>query len=255
MTANSRRFGVFLIFLLALASAPGSVGAVVTTALADTYVSSATSTQNFGPAQTLNVSNGSIALIRFDLSSLPAGTTADRIVKATLQVWVNLGSPSAGGSVDVYQVSKTWDGSSVTYSKRPPYLASPKSTKALTAGGTNFSLEIDVTQQVKSWASTPAGNYGLAVVAAGATNVFFDSKENTGTSHPPILDITLGSGKTFAVCLNGSVTNQCTCGGHQLLSKVSGGNCQVTSESGPCGAMQAGMASDRPLASCCVCAP
>ena len=255
MTADPRRFRIIVIFLFALTLVSGSVRAVVTTALGDTYVSAATPTQNFGPAQTLNVSNQSIALVKFDLSSLPAGTNANQILKATLQLWVNLGSPSPTGSIDVYPISKAWEGASVIYSNRPPYLATPKSTKTLIAGGSNYFLEVDVTPQVKSWATTPASNYGLAVVATGSTSVFFDSKENTGTSHPPILDITLGSGKTFATCLNGSVTNQCNCGGRQILSKVSGGSCQVTSESGPCSAVQAGMASDRPLASCCVCAP
>ena len=64
--------------------------------------SGASPAQNFGPAQTLNVSSQSIALVRFDLSSLPA-------------------------------------------------------------------LEVDVTQQVKLWVTTPVSNYSLAVVAAGAT--------------------------------------------------------------------------------------
>jgi hypothetical protein len=255
MTADLRRIRIAGIFLLTLAAVSGSAEAVVTTALGDTYVSSATPTQNFGPAQTVNVSSQSIGLLRFDLSSLPAGSNANQIAKATLQLWVNLASPNATGSIDVYQVSKNWDGGTVTYNNRPTYLTSSKSSKPLIAGGSNYALEVDVTAQVKSWVTIPASNFGLAVVATGATNLFFDSKENMGTSHLPVLDITLGGGKTFAVCLNGSVTNQCNCGSKPLLSRVSGGNCQVSSDSGPCGAVQAGMTSDHPLASCCVCGP
>jgi len=243
-----------VILFLCLASWASSVRAVVTTAVTDTYVSSASPAQSFGSASTLNVNSQSIALVKFDLGSLPDGLIANQIVKATVQLWVET-TPAASGSINIFQISKAWDGASVTYGNKPPYLGTPKTTRALITGGSNYSLEADVTEQVKAWVTTPASNYGLALVAAtAATNVSFDSKENTVTGHPPILDITLTSGKSVAVCLNATNSRLCTCTG-KLISRVSGGSCAASSDSGPCNAMAAGMAADHPLASCCVCAP
>src|SRR5436305_13473382 len=246
-----RRLAV--IFSLALFLSVGAAEAVLTTTTGDTYVSAATPGQNFGPAATLNVNGQSIALLRFDLSSLPAGTVASSVSRATLHLWVNGASSNPTGDVSVQPVAADWNGTAVTWSTKPASLTSPKVTRTLRPRGSNYYLEVDITDHVKLWLSTPAKNFGLAVAAAPpALNVVIDSKESTG--HPALLDITLGAWKTIAVCLNGTEFNTCTCPG-KLLNKVKGGSCQVTSETGSCGAVQAGMTADRPLASCCVCAP
>ncbi|HSS78283.1 MAG TPA: DNRLRE domain-containing protein [Thermoanaerobaculia bacterium] len=240
---------------LALFPSLNAAQAVVTTTIVDTYVAATTPTQNFGSAETLNVNSQSIALIKFDLSSLPGGTTANSISKATLHLWVNTASPNPAGDVNVFPIAADWNGTTVNWTTKPANLGTPKATKTLKAGGSNYYLEVDVTDHVKLWLTTPAKNFGIAVVAATPSlSVVFDSKENTTTSHPAILDTTLFSGKTFAVCLNGTQSNTCTCPGKQL-NKVTGGSCQVTSETGTCGAIQAGQTINRPLASCCVCAP
>jgi len=86
--------------------------------VADTYVSGANPTLNFGALANLNVgnsANGNVALLKFDLSVLPAAG----IAKATLRVFVNkVGTP---GSIDVLQVSSPWAEGAIT-GQFPPAL-------------------------------------------------------------------------------------------------------------------------------------
>src|SRR3979490_1111797 len=55
----------------------------------DAHVSLTRSTTNFGTLANLYVGNGNTALLQFDLSTLPAGTTASQISHATLTLSVN----------------------------------------------------------------------------------------------------------------------------------------------------------------------
>jgi len=59
------------------------------TVAGDAYVNSAHATTNYGGLSNLYVNSSGTALIQFDLSSLPAGTTASQIGKATLKLFVN----------------------------------------------------------------------------------------------------------------------------------------------------------------------
>src|SRR5262245_36465015 len=55
-------------------------------------------------------------------------------------------------------------------------------------------LIVDVTPAVRAWLDGALENHGLVLSANPAgVSVEFDSKENTGTSHEPQLEITLGS--------------------------------------------------------------
>ena len=54
----------------------------------DTYVSSSSPSSAYGTLPFLNVGNGSSALVQFDLSPLPAGTTSANITKANLILYV-----------------------------------------------------------------------------------------------------------------------------------------------------------------------
>ncbi len=70
-------------------SATGAAHATDATVAADTFVTSAHTLTNYGGLSNLYVGNGATAMVRFDLSSLPAGTTASQIARATLKVYVN----------------------------------------------------------------------------------------------------------------------------------------------------------------------
>ena len=157
---------------------------------ADTHTNTALPANNFGAVPTVNVGGGATGLLRFDLGTLPAGTTAARLVKATLVLHVNrVGAP---GAVDLHPVNGHWTEAGVTGTNLPPSGGNSLLGLSLPAAG-NF-MAVDVTAQVKHWITNPATNFGWAIapaLSAPGTVAFFDSKENTATGHVARLDITL----------------------------------------------------------------
>jgi hypothetical protein len=164
----------------------------------DTYVSATSSPGNFGSVASVWVAHTpapaeeyNFALLQFDLSTLPAGTTAATVAKATLTLYVEApsGSYKLAGTFGVQLVGGPWSEGTVTYNSRPSLGAVVASN--IPAGPGNMFVAVDVTAEVQEWLNgTP--NYGLALVpGAVGTTIRFDSKENTTTSHPAQLDITL----------------------------------------------------------------
>jgi hypothetical protein len=151
----------------------------------DTYVSSSYPQTNFGYQSNLHVSSTSTALIVFDLSSVPSGTTASQVSKATLWLYVNRIDNS--GAISLKPVTGTWSELAVTYSTIPS-LGSATATFIPTVA--QQFVAVDVTSLVQSWVTTPSSNYGIALSTAAAS-ILFDSKENGETSHTAKLDITL----------------------------------------------------------------
>ena len=79
---------------MALVGAAASAFALDAPLSADVHISSAQPGLNFGALPTLNVGNGSTALMQFDLSTLPAAVTPVKLVMASLLLWVNrVGAP------------------------------------------------------------------------------------------------------------------------------------------------------------------
>lgn len=173
---------------LALLIAPAAKGVDLPPA-ADSHISSIEPDRNFGSLGNLSVGNGSIALVRFNLSDLPAGTTADNIAKATLRVWIS--RIGTAGAIDAAGVNGPWDEASVSFNSSPP-LGGTESTAVVATANTFVAL--DLTSLVKTWIVTPVANNGVALSAAAAaksTVVFIDSKENSATSHAAALEIVL----------------------------------------------------------------
>jgi len=158
---------------------------------ADSHVNSLLPGNNFGSLPTLNVGGGASALLRFDLATLPAGTTAARLVKANLILYVNrVGAP---GAIEVLGLNGAWAEGSVTAANQPPN-AGAGSGISVPVGAANQFLSVDLTSLVKQWISNPGSNFGVALQAAlsaPATVAFFDSKENTASAHVARLDLTL----------------------------------------------------------------
>jgi hypothetical protein len=177
-------------------------GAVEALLAADAHVSTSQPATNFGSAETLQVGSGQRALLRFDVASIvPAGTVANQVSKAVLNVWVS--GVTTAGSVAVSEVLGTWTEAGVT-GATPPSAGPAFATKPVSATGRW--VPIVVTNHVKKWLNNPAANNGVLIAPAAAapnTAVAFDSKENTATSHSARLDIeltgTLGSAYTLTV--------------------------------------------------------
>lgn len=75
------------------------------------------STTNYGSATTINVAGGNTvkALVQFDLSTLPAGTGAGNVAKATLALFVNkvVAAGTVNISVSVPNPAGAWTESTV----------------------------------------------------------------------------------------------------------------------------------------------
>jgi hypothetical protein len=168
---------------------PAALWAVEAPLSADTYIDGANPATNFGAAGNLNAGGSSHTLIRFDLSTLPAGTTAADIGKATLLVYIN--QLAQVGWVDLAPVTSVWSEQTVTFGTAPATGAAIATVNVPQAGF----LQMDITSLVKNWVNAPASNFGLEIsgsVMNAPAGLGLDSKENVGTGHLPRLDITLG---------------------------------------------------------------
>jgi collagen triple helix repeat protein len=153
----------------------------------DAYVNSAYPSTNYGSLSNLFVNASGTALVQFNLSSLPAGTTSGQISKATVTLYVN--RVNTPGLVNVQAVAGAWSESTVTYSSLPTLGSTVASFTPANAG--QF-ITVDITSIVQSWVNAPATNFGIALTTTSA-DIVFDSKENDETSHVSALDITLAS--------------------------------------------------------------
>jgi hypothetical protein len=173
-----------------LALLPLSSWATTAHVAADTYISSANPSQNYG-ATALSIGGGSAALIGLDLSPLPAGTTAANIARATLTVFVN--KVFVAGALDIAPLTGSWSESTVTYSAFPSVGPIVQHDVPVTASGSYVTF--DITSLVQQWAAgTP--NHGVLIVRSvdqPDTMVNLDSKESTSTSHPAYAEITITS--------------------------------------------------------------
>jgi len=175
---------------------PFAADAVEAPSLADSYTASATPTSNFGTAVNLKANSTAKALFRFDMSALPLATTAADVAKATLFLWVN--NVTTAGELEILPAATIWTESGVTFNTLPG-LGIPDATGIPVSQAGSY-VAVDVTNRVKSWVASPAGNFGLAVEPDAAfpnTSVLLDSKENTLTGHVAFIDIALkGAGAT-----------------------------------------------------------
>ncbi|HET9099893.1 MAG TPA: DNRLRE domain-containing protein, partial [Acidobacteriaceae bacterium] len=184
---SQRSWKNLLAFGLCVMSGLATAHATQATVSGDTYVNAALPSVNFGRLSNMYVNSNGTALIQYDLSSLPAGTTAAQIGKATLTIFVN--RINAAGPISVQPVLGAWSESVVTYSTIPS-LGSAIATFTPTAD--QQFVTVDITSLVQSWLTTPSTNFGIALTSATG-NVVLDSKENDETSHVSSLNMTVVS--------------------------------------------------------------
>jgi hypothetical protein len=161
--------------------------AVEATLVADAHVNRALPDVNSGAISNLNVGAGYTALLQFDLSALPSGTTSSQVSRALLRLYCN--RADATGQVSVQPVSGAWGEYSVTYATLPTLGSAAQVVPVNQAGAF---VTVDVTALVQGWIADPTTNHGLALTA-GTAAVQFDSKENDLTGHAALLDVMLVS--------------------------------------------------------------
>lgn len=186
MNTRHLRFIALATLTVLLAAASFRAAAVDAVLTGDAYVSAASPGSNFGTARTLSVANGVRSFVKFDLATLPSGTTGSKVAKATLTMWVN--RVVTAGNIDLAEVGSAWNEATVNSSTAPATSSAFASQRV--AAASQF-VVFDVTAQVKRWIDGRSANHGLAISAATPAAVLLDSKENTATSHSPRLEITL----------------------------------------------------------------
>ena len=147
------------------------------------------SAQNYGAAPLVSVGgpSGFEGLFQFDLADLPPGTAPGTIANATLQLFVS--SVGTAGGINVYAANAEWSEDKVNGLNGPGL--GPEVAFNVPVAQSGSWISIPVTAQVRSWLGG-APNYGFIVTASpAATFVSFDSKENTTTHHPAVLEIDL----------------------------------------------------------------
>lgn len=154
----------------------------------DAHLSPASPATNFGALPQLSVGGGNQALLQFDLSMLPPGLDPNVVLRAHLVVFVN--RVGAQGQLDVAPILTPWTESSVNESTKPA-IGSTIATSNIIAAANTY-IQLDITSQLKSWIAAPFNAHGLALRAGAGTPgvaVFLDSKENTATSRPALIEI------------------------------------------------------------------
>ena len=154
----------------------------------DTYTLTTAPSTNYGSNGALLLQSGKASVfVRFDLNSIPPGYTDADIAKATLKLYVTtVGTP---GSFNVNYVVGSWSEMTVTAASEPAIGAAIASGVNVTAANKDQYILVDVTAALGAWLDGSQANDGIALVANSPLNVNFTSKENTGLSHSPELDI------------------------------------------------------------------
>ena len=191
---NLKSCSLSVVMLLTLCSGSTVYGQI--TPSGDAYTNTASPTKNFGTSELLAVESASQnTYIQFDLSPLPSGFTGAKIAKATLKLHVN--AVTTAGSFNVDFVNGTWSEKTITADLSPALGTTIVSGVPVTSANVHDYLIIDITPALVAWLDGTQNNDGIALVANSTFNATFDSKENTGTSHPPELDIVFAGGGTL----------------------------------------------------------
>jgi hypothetical protein len=193
------------------------IGQAQITPSGDAYTNSAAPTTNYGAATLLSVDGAAeTTYIKFNLASIPAGAS---VSLATLKIYVN--AVSSAGSFNVDYVNGSWSESTIDHTNAPPLGSTIASDVAITAADKNQYILINMTSALQAWLTGSETNDGIALVANGAFNATFDSKENTTTSHPPELDIAYAGGA-------GTITGVTTASGSGLTGGGTSGTLNLS---------------------------
>ena len=194
------RVSSVLVLLTALSAAAFGQAVLV----ADAHTSATAANGNFGANPALAVSANNTAYVKFKIArTLPAGTKADDVARATVKFYVS--KVAAAGKLDLLPVLADWDEKTLTAGNAPQLGPPALTTQQIGKDAQGNYLLIDVTALVKQWLGDGSGqsatpNYGFALAPHAVdadtpqlADVDLDSKENSQTSHDALLDVQLQS--------------------------------------------------------------
>lgn len=175
----------------------------------DTYIDRWEPAQKFYDSYKLSARQGDVKapLMRFDLSSIPAG---DAIIEgATLYVYVIARTNQGSMDIAAHRVLRPWKERQATWERAldsQPWAApgcndttqdrAPLAVDATELDAENRWFTLDVTTLVQEWVRNPAANYGLILKASGGVSVQYDlASSNHGNSAlRPYLQVAWRSG-------------------------------------------------------------
>jgi hypothetical protein len=169
----------------------------------DTFVTSLLPATNYGTERTIDIESvgeDQVGLLRFDLSSLP--TTAAVMVGELRLATSNGAGTNSADPTRIYQVLEAWDALGATYDLRssgtpwtsPGVGPGSRDTVILAsftpaAVATEYVIALPAAV-VQGWVTSPATNFGLALVDAGADDAAFCSSEHNTNAMRPELVVT-----------------------------------------------------------------
>ena len=135
-------------------------------------------------------------LYQFDLSGIPSG---ERLVSATLRVWVTSGQNSI---VSVYRVTQSWSESSLTWANSGGVAHNGTVMATFVPASSGRYYDVDVASLVALWRGGTA-NYGLITrLATNNTLAAFTSKEWATASQRPQLVVVTDPPPAFTTILS-----------------------------------------------------
>jgi hypothetical protein len=203
--------------------APGGTQTWTFTPTADTYLSSSSSTTNYGTNSTFSLRYKYKPLLKFDLSSIPSSTT---ITGANLTLTYS--STYSGSSNNkslpayIYPLKRTWGENTATWDKydgtnswgtagalstSTDYNSTLSATTATITSTQNSgaTLVTSITSIAQAWVTTPSSNYGLLIApvslsTSNSSSAYFYSRETSTNSYKPTLTVTATVAGTTYPC-------------------------------------------------------
>jgi peroxiredoxin len=193
------KISVTFLLVLIIAAAPffvyyrAQADQTIFNSTADAYIAAGSPNQNHGSDTIMDVFNGRDGLVRFDISSIPAGST---VTAATLTMVVPSVTGANTKNYGVNRILVDWNESTVTWNSPGStagthYATNPTASTLIPGEGTyNF----DVTADVASFISGSATNYGWRVkwisnISGTPTQIDVGSRENSTPSNRPTLTV------------------------------------------------------------------
>ena len=159
---------------------------------ADSYVSSTNANTNYGTQTGMDVDRGSSnrrrALVQFDLSAIPTGST---INSATLELYA-YAAPGSARTLNVHRVTSAWTENGVTWNGTPTFTAS--ADDSIAAGSSTGWKIWSVTAVAQGWVDGSSTNRGFLVKdnseSGSSSRLYsFDTRDSATSSTRPILRI------------------------------------------------------------------
>ena len=217
----------------------GGGGVLSLTPIADTYLNEASSTKNYGTCTTLLVdgqaSSKQRGILKFDLSSIPAGAT---ITGATLQLVATAVQSNTAYAIEVHDVTTAWAEGAIcnasgtaNWNAGSPWTTAGGDYDATIQGTTNVSTTGTYTwtlnnSLIQGWYNTPASNLGMLLrfnnETLGNQVKTFSSKENL--TNIPLLTITYTTSNGLG---NATATNIGDNDIHESIPTTNYGGCNL----------------------------